>query len=165
MGSRPSTSTGSPIGDCISLKFVRLSKGRDVLQNLWNFLDVAGVPDISGPLLADKEEIAKFLKLTRSRHAEVFRQWFHENAHLTEKDILKEYIDVLHQTPWIQGTSGRALRIVASLGLGALGLGWIVDAAASTIDHFVVDKFARGRGAKFFIEDLRKFSGRIAPRQ
>jgi hypothetical protein len=126
---------------------------------------VAGVPDISGPLLADKEEITKFLKLTRSRHAEVFRQWFHENAHLTEKDILKEYIDVLHQTPWIQGTSGRALRIVASLGLGALGLGWIVDAAASTIDHFVVDKFARGRGAKFFIEDLRKFSGRIAPRQ
>lgn len=156
-----STSTGSPIDDCISLKLPRLTGNRNVHQELWEFLDVTGVPDISGPLLADRKEMAKFLTLTRCRDAEAFRLWIHENAHLTERELLKAYIDVLHQTPWIQGKGGRALRMAVSLGLGLFGLGWIVDAAVSAVDNFVVDKFIRGRGAKFFIEDLRKFSGRI----
>lgn len=159
-----SSSTGSPMGDCISLKLPRLTGDYPVPQKLWSFLDVAGIPDISGPLLADREEMAKFLKLTRHRDAGAFRQWFHRNADLTEKEILKAYIDVLHQTPWIQGKGGRALRMATSLGLGVFGLGWIVDAAVSAVDNFVVDKFIRGKGAKFFIEDLRKFSGRIVPR-
>jgi hypothetical protein len=155
-----SSATGSPIEDCISLKLPRLTGNRSVHQKLWNFLAVR-VPDISGPLLADSEEMAKFLKLTRRRDAEAFRLWFHENANMTETELLKAYIDVLHQTPWIQGKGGRALRMAVSLGLGVFGLGWIVDATVSTVDNFVVDKFVRGKGAKFFIEDLRKFSGRI----
>ena len=160
-----SISTGSPIGDCISLKIPRLA-GTDVPDaKLWNFLDVTGVPDISGPLLADREEMKKFIKLTRGGDATAFRQWFHVNAKLTDKEILKAYIEVLHQTPWVQGKSGRILRIAASLGLGAIGLGWVVDAAASAIDSFVVDKVVRGKGAKFFIEKLRNFSGRIRPKQ
>jgi hypothetical protein len=146
------------MGDCISLKVPRLTGRR---QELWNFLDVAGVPDISGPLLADKHEMAKFLKLTRRRDAEAFRQWFHASSHLTEKEILKAYIDVLHEETWIQGKTGRVFRMVASLGLGLFGLGWVVDATASAIDNFVLDKYLRGKGAKFFIADLRKFSGRI----
>jgi hypothetical protein len=157
------SSTGSPMGDCLSLKVPRLSGRPGAPQGLWNFLEVTGIPDIAGPLLADRKEMARFIRLTRHRDAVSFRQWFHENSHLTDKELLKAYIDLLHQTTWIQGTGGRVLRIAASLGLGALGLGWIVDAAASTIDNFVVDKFVRGRGAKFFIEDLRKFSGRIKP--
>ena len=132
---------------------------------LWDFLDVTGVPDISGPLLADREEIKKFIKLTRGGDAAAFRQWFHAKTNLTDKEILKAYVEVLHQTPWIQGKNGRILRIAASLGLGAIGLGFVVDAAASVIDNFVVDNVVRGRGAKFFIEKLRNFSGRIRPKQ
>jgi len=156
------SSTGSPIGDCITLKLPRLTGHRATNPELWNFLEVTGVPDISGPLLGNPVEMAKFLKLTRSRDALAFRQWFNKNAQLSEKELLKAYIDVLHQTTWVQSSRGRVLRMIISLGLGAFGLGWIVDAAASTVDNFVVDKFVRGRGAKFFIENLRKFYGRIA---
>src|SRR5438046_3067644 len=82
----PIVCPGSWNGDCISLKVPRLM-GRDPgHEGLWNFLDVAGVPDISGPLLADKEEMANFVKLTCGSDAEAFREWFHENAHLTEKE-------------------------------------------------------------------------------
>lgn len=56
------------------------------------------------------------------------------------------------------------MRMAVSLGLGAFGFGWIADATASVVDNFVVDKFVRGRGAKYFIEQLRNFSGRIAHR-
>jgi hypothetical protein len=65
-----SSSTGSPMGDCISLKIPRLTSDHSVPEKLWHFLDLAGVPDISGPLLADRGEMAKFLKLTRNRDAD-----------------------------------------------------------------------------------------------
>ena len=150
-----SSSTGSPMGDCIALKLPRLMDDDAASKKLWSFLDIAGVPDFSGALLADQEEMAKFIKLTRQRDADAFKQWCNENRNLTEKEFLKAYIAVLHQTPWIQNKSGRALRMVASLGLGALGLGFLVDAIASGIDNFVVDKFVRTKGVKFFVEDLR----------
>jgi hypothetical protein len=157
-------STASPIGDCVSLKLSRLTGEKAAYEKLWNFLEVVGIPEISGPLLADQKEMAKFIKLTRGRDAEGFRQWFSEKSDLTDKDILKAYIDLLHETPWIQGKVGRTLRIAASLGLGALGLGLLVDAAASVVDSFVVDKVVHVKGAKFFLENLRSFSGRIEPR-
>jgi hypothetical protein len=158
-----SSSTGSPMGDCISLKIPHLTSDHAVPEKLWHFLDVAGVPDISGPLLTDRGEMAKFLKLTRGRDADAFRHWFHENANLSEKDILKEYLNVLHQTPSIQGKGARILRMALSLGLGTIGLGLAADATVSVLDNFVVDKF-RSKGTKFFIEDLRKFSGQIMSR-
>ena len=157
-----SNATGAPIGDCLSLKLRRLTGIELPDEKLWNFLDVVGVPDISGPLLADKGEMKKFIALTGRRDAEAFRQWFHEHSQLTEKEVLKAYIGILHQTPWIQRKSGRVLRMAASVGLGMFGLGLIVDAAASAVDNFVVDKFIRGKGAKFFIEDFRKLAGQIA---
>lgn len=51
--------------------------------------------------------------------------------------------------------------MAASLGLSALGLGLVSDAVTSAIDNFVVDKFIRRAGAKFFLEEFVKFSGKI----
>jgi hypothetical protein len=155
-------STASPIGDIISLKLPRLTGAAADYKKLWSFLDVAGIPDICGPLMSDKVEMAKFIKLSRTRDAEAFRRWFGTKSDLTEREILKEYIGLLSETPWVQGTTGRTLRMAASLGLGTLGLGFLVDATASIVDSFVVDKVARARGAKFFIEKLRNFAGHIA---
>ncbi|CAN5438488.1 hypothetical protein BH10PSE6_BH10PSE6_24710 [soil metagenome] len=155
-----SSSTGSPIGDCVSLKIPRLMHHRGARPALWNFLEVTAVPDISGPLLANSAEMTKFIDLTSRADAQAFRQWFHDNAHLTDKELLKAYINVLHDTPWIQSKVGRALRMVTSLAIGGIGE-FALEAAASVVDSFVVDKFARSRNAKFFMEDFRKFSGRI----
>jgi hypothetical protein len=157
-------STASPVGDIISLKLQRLTGTEADYKKLWSFLGVAGVPDICAPLMSDRREMEKFIKLSRTRDAEAFRQWFGTKLDLTEKEILKEYIGLLRETPWIQGNAGRTLRVAASLGLGALGLGFLVDATASIMDSFVVDKVVRARGAKFFIEKLRTFSGHIASR-
>jgi hypothetical protein len=157
--------TGSPIGDCISLKLDRLVGEQASHQRLWDFLDIAGVPDVSKPLLDDQEEMAKFIDLTTTRDADAFRQWFHKNTELAEKELIKSYVDILHGTPWIQRPGGRVLRMVSSLGLGTLGLGFLVDATASMMDNFVLDKYARGKGAKFFIESLRKFNGRLPTSQ
>lgn len=78
---------------------------------------------------------------------------------------MKAYIAVLHQTPWIQNKSGRALRMVASLGLGALGLGFLVDAIASGIDNFVVDKFVIPRSRHdpkiLWVDDAKIVGDRI----
>lgn len=157
-----STTTAMPVGDSIDFKLNRMTGG-DVQnsERLWSFLDVAGVPDVSTPLLADAAHISKFIKLTDGRDAHAFRQWFHQNAELSEKDLVKAYIDALHDTPWIQSGKGRALRMAASMGLGAIGLGWAIDAAASVLDNFVVDKYARRKGAKFFIGQLRDFHGKL----
>jgi hypothetical protein len=159
-----SSATGSPINDCISLKLPRLiTQPRS--QELWNFLDYANIPDIAAPLLADRDEMAKFIKLTRSRDAKEFRRWFHGNSNLSEKDLVKAYVDLLHETPRVQGLGGKSLRMAVSVGLSVFGFGLISDAATSAIDNFVLDKFVREPGAKFFLEAFRKFSGKIKSKQ
>jgi len=156
-----SSSTGLPIGDCISLKLPRITQNFNVKDKLWNFLDIAGVPDISGPLLADKVKLKKFIKLTKSRDAEAFKKWFHESKNLTEKEILKAYIEVLHQVPWIQSKAGRVFKMITSIvPSGEI----IVEAGVSIFDNFIVEKI-RKKGLKFFMEDLRKFSNQIAPKK
>jgi len=51
--------------------------------------------------------------------------------------------------------------MAASVGLSAVGLGLVSDVVTSAIDNFVIDKFVRKSGTKFFLEDFIKFSGKI----
>jgi hypothetical protein len=159
-----SSATGSPINDCITLKLPRLVP-QPRSQELWDFLDYANIPDVAAPLLADSDEMAKFIKLTRSSDAKEFRRWFHESSNLSEKDLVKAYIDLLHETPRVQGLGGKSLRMAVSVGLSTLAFGLVSDAATSAIDNFVLDKFVREPGAKFFLEAFRKFSGKIKSKQ
>lgn len=156
-----SSATGAPINDCISLKLPRLVPSEPRSRDLWNFLDFSNIPNVAAPLLADREELANFIKMTRSRDAQAFRRWFHENENLTERELVKEYIGLLKETPKIQSIGGRSLRIAASVGLSAFGLGWISDTAVGAVDSFVIDKFIRKAGTKFFLEEFQKFSGKI----
>jgi len=159
-----SCATGSPLGDCISLKMSRLNTDQIPRDKLWSFLDIAGVPDLAKQVRHDATLFAHFIKLSSSRDAEAFRRWFHENSQLPEREIAKAYIEVLQHLPLVQTTTGRAVRMAISLGLSAIGLGWAVDAGASAIDNFVIDKLVRGRGARFFIEKLKTFGHRISRR-
>jgi hypothetical protein len=109
----------------------------------------------------DEATLGKFIKLSSTRHAQAFRQWFYDNRHQSEKELVQAYIDVLHDTPIEQTTTGKAIRIAASLGLGLIGLGGLADAAVSATDNFVIDKVVREASMKFYVDDLRKFSGRV----
>ncbi len=153
-----STSTTSPIGDCVALKLPRLDRDHPARPHLWSFLEVAGVPDLSELLLADNRRVAKFIELTSSSDAQQFRSWFHSNANLSEKEILHAYIELLHQVPWIQKAPAKALRFLIT---AAAGMVPVLGPAASIIDTFVVEKLLTGKSPKFFIENLRKFSGQI----
>jgi hypothetical protein len=157
-----SSATGAPMEDCIALKIPRLTIGRAAPASMWSFMEYASIPNIATPLSEDRDQMAKFIKLTRGRDAEDFRRWFHASAGLSEKELVRAYINLLHDTPVAQEKPGKVLRMAMSLGLSAIGLGLAADAAVSAIDNFVVDKYIRNPGAKFFIENLRTFSGKIA---
>ncbi len=155
-----STSTASPIGDCVALKLPRLDQDHPARPHLWSFLEVAGIPDLSELLLADNDRMAKFLEITSRSDAQEFRNWFHSNANLSEREILQAYIDLLHKVPWIQKAPAKALSFGVTTAAGVLP---VLGAAASVIDSFVVDKLLSGKSPKFFIENLREFSGKIKP--
>jgi hypothetical protein len=157
-----STSTGSPIGDCIALKLPRLDRDHPARPHLWSFMDVNGVPDLSKVLLADEQKMAEFLKLTHSADAQQFREWFHSKADLSEREILKAYVDLLYQVPSVDKGPTKALRFAVTTAIDLLPVP-LLGTAASAIDEFVVSKFFSGRSPKFFVESSRSFAGRLNP--
>lgn len=122
-------------------------------------MKMAGVPDLSDLLLSDQREMSRFLEVTRSVEAAAFRRWFHSKAGLDEKEIVRAYIDVLHDIPRIQRAPARTMRFIATVAAGLLHAP--LGVAASAVDNFVLDKLLARRWSKFFIEKLRKFSGQI----
>jgi hypothetical protein len=156
-----STYTASPVADAIALKLARLTGDRASEPLAWKFLEYADVPAISNSLLHDEEAFGRFIKLSSSRHAQAFRQWFYSKRDHSEEELVKAYIDLLRDTPMTQTKTGKVIRIATSLGLGLFGLGSLVDAASSATDNFVIDKVIREASMKYFLDDLQKFSGRL----
>lgn len=152
------------MGDCLDLKSGYSGKkdhpGR---HRLWSFLDVASVPNLAAVTLADQSKFSDVLKLTDSRNARVFREWFHQNATLTDTEMKARYVDLLHEVPWAQTAPIKALRFAVTNLLDAKipSLGKV----ASLADTFLLDKVLKGNSAKFFVEDLRTFSGKIGTRK
>jgi len=112
--------------------------------------------------LSDEQQMAEFLKLTHSADAQQFRVWFHSNANLSEREILKAYVDLLCQVPSVDRAPAKALRFAITTAVDALPVPFL-GAAASFIDDFVVSKLLSGRSPKFFVETLRSFAGRLKP--
>jgi hypothetical protein len=160
-----STHTASPIADSIALKLARLTNGQASGELAWRFLSYSSVPSISRAIIDDEAAFAKFIKLSGSQHARAFRQWFHSHRNLSEKELVTAYVDILQDTPMAQTPTAKTIRIAASLGLGAIGLGSLMDVASSVTDNFVIDKLLREPSVRFFVQDLRKFSNRISRRQ
>lgn len=158
-----SMSTGSPVGDCIELKLSQLKRDHPARSRLWSFLEVTNVPNLAAVTLADPTRFADLLKLTQSRNARIFREWFHQMAPLEEKEVYAHYIDLLHDVPWAQTAPVKALRFAISLGLDSAdpALGKVT----SVLDTFLLDRLLRGNSAKYFIEDLRTFSGKLGIRR
>lgn len=155
------SATGSPMGDSIALKLHRLLPQGGAHNSLWGFMEGVGIPDVARTLIANPSSMPAFIELTTKSTAQEFRTWFHSSTSLNEKELVAAYVDALRQIPWVQSENGRTVRMVASLGLGALSLGPAVDLVSSVIDNFIIENFARKRGPKFFVEDFKKFSDRI----
>lgn len=154
-----SMSTGSPVGDCLDLKSNQGKKDHPGRHHLWSFLEVASVPNLAAVTLADKSKFADILKLTHSRNAKVFKEWFHQNATLTDTEIKARYVDLLHEVPWAQTAPIKAIRFAVTnlLDLKFPALGKVTG----TLDSLLLDKILKGNSAKYFVDDLRTFSGKI----
>lgn len=154
-----SMSTGSPVGDCLDLKSNRGKKDHPGRHHLWSFLEVASVPNLAAVTLADKSKFADILKLTHSRNAKVFKEWFHQNATLTDTEIKARYVDLLHEVPWAQTAPIKAIRFAITnlLDLKFPAIGKVTG----TLDSLLLDKILKGNSAKYFVDDLRTFSGKI----
>lgn len=154
-----SISTGSPMGDCLDLKYNRGKRDHPARHHLWSFLEVASVPNLAAVTIADKSKFSDVLKLTHSRNAKVFKEWFHQNATLTDTEIKARYVDLLHEVPWAQTAPIKAIRF-AITNLLDLKLP-VMGKVAGTLDSLLLDKILKGNSAKYFVEDLRAFSGKI----
>lgn len=157
-----SMSTGSPIGDCMELKLRHLMRDHPARTRLWSFLEVANVPNLAAVTLADPTKFADLLRLTQNRNAQVFREWFHQTAPLSEKEVYARYIDLLHEVPWAQTAPVKGLRFAISLGLDMVNPA--LGKAANVVDALLLDRLLRGNSAKYFVEDLRTFTGKIGVR-
>ncbi len=158
-----SMSTGSPMGDCIELKLSKLKLNHPARERLWSFLEVTNVPNLAAVTLSDPSKFSDLLKLTQNRNAKSFREWFHQAAPLSEKEVYARYIDLLHEVPWAQTAPAKALRFAISTGLDIADP--VLGKVAGVVDAFLLDRLLQGKSAKYFVEDLRTFSGKIGIRR
>lgn len=147
-----------PVGDLLEIKQSRLSRNTGHSHKLWSLLEVNGVPDLSQIDLAQGSNLKDILNAATNRDAEDFRDWFHANRKLSEKEILREYLGVVQRVPWIQKLPAKALRFVITSGFGLVPL---LGQAISFFDSFIVDRLFRGKSPKFFIDDLTNATGNL----
>ncbi|MBA7607539.1 hypothetical protein ES703_14698 [subsurface metagenome] len=152
------TSPFYPVGDLLDIKEKRLLKSTGCSDKLWTLLEVNGVPDFSQIDLTQGLTLRAFLNVVTNKNAKDFRNWFHQNQELSEKEIVREYIGVLQRVPWIQRLPLKTLRFVVTSSAGLVpGLGQ----AISFFDSFIVDRLFSGRSPKFFIDDLTNIKGNL----
>lgn len=152
------TSPFYPVGDLLDIKENRLLKSTGYSDKLWTLLEVNGVPDFSKIDFTQGSNLSDFLNVATNKNAKDFRNWFHTNQELSEKEILREYICALQRVPRIQRLPSKTLRFVVTSGAGLIpGLGQ----AISFFDTFVVDRLFRGKSPKFFIDDLTNVKGSL----
>ncbi len=147
-----------PIGDLLDIKEERLSKSTGYSDKFWTLLEVNGVPNFSQIDLTQGSNFSDFLNVTTNKNAKDFRNWFHTNKELSEKEILREYIGALQQVPWIQNLPSKTLRFIVT---SFAGLVPVLGQAISIFDTFIVDRLFRGKSPKFFIDDLTNIKGNL----
>jgi hypothetical protein len=152
-----SNSTGSPLGDLIDIKLDRLLGKSIRSKNMWSLLELNDIPDL-GKLDLQVGQHENLIRLITSQNANEFRKWFHNRENLDEKEIFKEYVNLLHEIPSVGTLPSKTIRFCIGK---ALDLIPIVGHVASFVDTFLLEEFMKGNSPKYFIEDLRQFRGQI----
>lgn len=138
------------IGDFLNAKANRMN-----VSDISTLIEIMGVPNFSATDFTKEHVFLDFLHMTESKNALAFRKWFASLEAINEKEVLKEYISVLQDVPWIQRLPGKTFRFAittfASLIPGAVGF------VAGALDTFFLDSLGKKKSPKFFIDDLTKF--------
>ena len=125
-------------------------------------LEINGVPDLSQLILSQGSNMKDLLEAATNKNSMDFRDWFHKNQELNEKEILREYLGVLQQVPSIQKLPSKILRFVITSVLGYVP---VLGQAVSFFDSFIIDRLFKGSSPKFFIDDLTNVTGSLELQQ
>jgi hypothetical protein len=164
-----STSSASPIGDSLLLEQSRAGSASRVrsTDELWSFLKIENVPNVAALSAVEPEKFLELIKLTRSRHAGSFRAWFAQSPNLSEKEMTARYIELLHDVPWFNKDLIKGVRFLITTAVGKLAEAKcipLVGEAMGAADVYGFDRL-RPPSPKYFVDDLKKFTGRIAPKE
>lgn len=150
-------SSFAPIGDLLDIKATRAGFTQ---SDVWELFEITGVPDLSQADFHSPNAFSSFQKLISSKAAGDFRTWFHSIKSPDRNTVLKEYVAILNQVPWMSRLPGKAFRFVTTTGLGLVPVaGPILGAAAGLVDSFVIDQLFRPPSPKFFVDELNKVAG------
>lgn len=151
-----------PMGDLLEIKNNRIINEIGHTENLWTLFEVNGVPDLSQFVLTQESNMSDLLKVATNKNATDFREWFHRNQELNEKEILREYLSVLKQVPTIQRFPLKSLRFIITTVTGFVP---VLGQIAGVFDSFIIERIFKGRSPKFFIDDLTKATGSLKLQQ
>ena len=127
--------------------------------------ELADLPDVGELVLQDTGLLESVLKLRNSTAGAQFRGWFQENVRTDPTNVAREYAKLLQEVPGIQSATGRTIRFLAQVGVGAASaialdaaVGFAASMAAGAIDSFLVDRMFGGSSPKVFLERLQKLA-------
>lgn len=127
-------------------------------EGLVRVVDLVGVPDLG---LAIESGAVSFSALTEVRDSSAgrqFREWLRELNPVDPQDVQRAVVEDLLSEVSIDRRSVRALRIVATVGLGLLNPA--AGVAASLTDGVIADRMAKGWRPRVFLKRVQEMAGR-----
>ncbi|MDQ0462448.1 hypothetical protein QO010_000196 [Caulobacter ginsengisoli] len=154
-------STTCPIGDSVSLKLA--NSAVDLTKSgLQNLINLAGVADLTPDVMSDSKIARKFIEVTCSPEAVQFREWFKSQIVTNPEEYTQRYMDIIHKISPLERPMTKIIRFFIFQSLGFIP---IIGNVTSAFDTFVLDKLVEGNSPKYFVQNLRNFSGAVKMRR
>ncbi len=120
------------------------------------FFELNDVPDISQLDLNSGDDLfRRLLDLSDKSSTKQFRRWFHENGHLSDTNIAKEYISQLKSNSVIQSLPSKIVRFAFTTTIGAIpGVNAMLNIAAGIFDSFIIESLFKKDSPRLFVDEL-----------
>jgi hypothetical protein len=119
-------------------------------------ISIEGLPDLDEAANEGSLDVGRLLEVRESRECEVFRGWLRTLDEASDEEIRDHVQNVRRRLgSSIRSGRGRALRFLATAGLGAIPIaGPLVGAAGSAADAFLLEKLLPESGPVTFLGSL-----------
>lgn len=119
-------------------------------------LKLTDFPDVSTAIDEGRLNLERLLEIRTSDECRQFRQWLRATDSASDQEIIDQFNSLKTKlAPYAQGRTGKALRWLASTGIGLIpGAGAILGPLVGLLDTFLVEKLLPKGGPITFISDL-----------
>lgn len=127
----------------------------DKSENLWVITELNKIPDLGKIFLADNSVANQLIKITHSSPAVQFRAWFHDNSHLSSKEIQQEFVGLVDKEPWFKSTIGSVI-CWGTVSIASAHFGPLAGVPLGLANKLLGK--VKGQSPKYFIADLKKIA-------